>query len=357
MGAALEAIKRHLHPYEGRDGWFATGVEGVHIIQLSDNLPSSGSVYKPSLCITLQGAKQVTVGEKVFDYGEMAFLLVAVALPAFGKLTEASRERPYIGLSIELDVGILREVMDELEEAPSPINDQAIGVFTSPLEGELAATVFRLVKMLDQPGAARVLRPGIMRELSYWLLIGPYGSEICKLVLPHTHLHKIADTIVHLRANFSKPIRIEELAASARMGLSSFHHHFKAVTSMTPLQYQKQLRLLEARRLIAAEETSVSHAAFNVGYESVSQFSREYTRMFGIAPKRDAQELRSLVVRFATPGHGKGQRGGVEKFKSMSGGGDIDHAENAVGELIRADCDGPVDLETADMRSMQLRCL
>jgi len=299
----LETVKRFLEPHGGRDGWFATGVDGVHIIQLSDNLPSKGSVYKPSLCITLQGAKQVAVGDKTFDYGEMAFLLVAVDIPAFGRLVQASKARPCIGLTIELDVAILREVVEQMQEAPLPADDRGIGVFTSPLQGELADTVLRLVKTLDQPGAVPVLRPAIMRELSYWLLTGPHGSEICKLVLPHTHLHRVADAIFFLRENFTRTVRMEELAAAARMGLSSFHQHFKTLTAMTPLQFQKQLRLLEARRLMAADEVPVSTAAFEVGYESVSQFSREYSRLFGISPKRDSQGLRSLVAGFGQASH------------------------------------------------------
>jgi AraC-like DNA-binding protein len=295
----LETVKRILEPHGGRDGWFQTGVDGVHIIQLSENLPSNGSVYKPSLCITLQGAKQVAVGNETFDYGEMAFLLVAVAIPAFGRLTQASKERPFIGLTIELDVAMLREVVEELQDAPVPKDDRGIGVFTCPLQGELADTVLRLAKILDQPGAMQVLRPALMRELSYWLLEGPYGSEICKLVLPQTHLHRVADAIFVLRANYARTVRMEELAAAARMGLSSFHQHFKSLTAMTPLQYQKQLRLLEARRLMAAEEATVSTAAFEVGYESVSQFSREYSRLFGISPKQDSRALRSLLEGFA----------------------------------------------------------
>lgn len=299
--ALIEAVTRHLQPQGDRDGWFSTAVDGLHIMRLSELLPPSGTIYKPSLCITLQGAKEVNVGESVFSYGEMSYLLVAVEVPAFGRLVQASKERPYLGVTIELDVGVLREVMDELEDVPVPSDDRCIGVFAAALEGALADAVMRLVQLLDKPQAISILKPAIMRELCYWLLTGPHAGEVCKLVLPHTHLNRVAEAIYVLRDNYAKPIRVEDLAAAARMGLSSFHQHFKTLTSMTPLQYQKQLRLLEARRLMATEEMNVSNAAFQVGYESASQFSREYTRMFGVPPKRDAMELKSLAGRFATP--------------------------------------------------------
>lgn len=293
-------VQQHLESRGGGDGWYLTAIDGLHLVRLSENLPSSGSIYKPSLCITLQGAKQVAIGDDLFDYGELSFLLVAVDLPALERLTEASAERPYIGLTIEIDVAQLRAVMDELEDPPRPAADDT-GVFTAPLDGGLADAVLRLVRLLDQPKAAPILTSAIMRELSYWLLTGPFGAQVCRTVLPHTHLHRVAEAILHLRENFARPVRMEELAGTARMGLSSFHQHFTTVTSMTPLQYQKRLRLLEARRLMMAEEVNVSAAAFDVGYESVSQFSREYRRMFGASPRRDLQQLKLVLPQLATP--------------------------------------------------------
>jgi AraC-like DNA-binding protein len=218
-------------------------------------------------------------------------------MPAFGRVTKASKERPYLGITIDLDVGVLREVMDQLDEPPVPSNSQGIGVFASPLEGGLADCVVRLVRLVDNPKAIPVLQPTIMREICFWLLTGPYAGEICKLVLPNSHLQRVAEAIYLLRDNFTKPVRIEHLAAAARMSPTSFHQHFKILTSMTPLQYQKQLRLLEARRLMASNDVNVSHAAFQVGYESPSQFSREYARMFGTPPKRDVTELKSIAVK------------------------------------------------------------
>jgi AraC-like DNA-binding protein len=146
--------------------------------------------------------------------------------------------------------------------------------------------------MLETPGATAALYPAITREICFWLLTGPHGAEVCKLTLPGSHTLRIAAAIGHLRDNFTRSVRVEELAQTAGMSTSSFHQHFKALTSMTPLQYQKQLRLLEARRLMLTDGANVSSAAYQVGYESASQFSREYSRMFGAAPKRDAIELK-----------------------------------------------------------------
>lgn len=280
----------------GTSGLFTTSFDGLNIIRLSEKTPPSGMVYKPSLCITLQGAKAVEFGDAIFDYGAMAFLLVSIEIPALGRVTEASPECPYIGITLDLDAGILREVMSELAQPPVPSNDQGIGVFVADLSEDLADCIRRLIRLLDNPAAPPILWSAIMREICFWLLTGPYAGEVCKLVLPDSHMRRIAEAIHLLRANFTKPVRIEHLAAAAGMSLSSFHQHFKMLTSMTPLQYQKQLRLLEARRLMVSEDVNVSHAAFEVGYESPSQFSRDYVRRFGAAPKRDVMELRSFII-------------------------------------------------------------
>jgi AraC-like DNA-binding protein len=290
----VQAIIRYVDAQGGADGLFPTSLDGLNIIKLSETTSPNGMIYKPSLCITVQGAKEVAFGGEVFDYGELGFLLVSVEMPAFGRVTTASQARPYLGVTVDLDVGALREVMDQLEDPPTPSNARGIGVFAARLDGGLADCVLRLVRLLDNPKAIRILQPAIMREICFWLLIGPHAGEVCKLVLPNSHMQRVAEAIYLLRENFTRPVRLEHLAATARMSPSSFHQHFKALTSMTPLQYQKQLRLLEARRLMASEDVNVSHAAFQVGYESPSQFSREYARMFGTPPKRDLTELKSI---------------------------------------------------------------
>jgi AraC-like DNA-binding protein len=233
-------------------------------------------------------------GERLCDYRAMQSLLISVEMPAFGQVTQASAERPMIAVNLELDVGILREVLEEMDTPPKPAGEGGPGVFVQDFGPELQDCILRLTRMLSTPKAIPILYPAIMREISFWLLSGKNGGEICKLALPGSHTRRVADAIHLLRSNFTAPVRVEELAAAAKMSPSSFHQHFKLLTAMTPLQYQKQLRLLEARRLMVTDGANVASAAYRVGYESASQFSREYARMFGTPPKRDVTEMRAM---------------------------------------------------------------
>jgi AraC-like DNA-binding protein len=251
-------------------------------------------MYKPALCITVQGAKQVLFGDKLFDYGEMQALVVGVEQPGVGRVTRATLREPYLGIFLQLDLGILREVTAQLSPPPKPNGDTRMGVFGIEVDGPLADCIGRMIQMLETPQAAPILYPAIMRELSYWLLTGESGGEICKLVSPNSRTQRIAEAICLLRDDITRPIRIEQLADTAQMSPSSFHQHFKLLTSLTPIQYQKQMRLLEARRLMVEDGANVTGAAYRVGYESVSQFSREYARMFGTPPKRDIADLQAV---------------------------------------------------------------
>jgi AraC-like DNA-binding protein len=221
-------------------------------------------------------------------------------MPAFGQVIEASVERPMIALTLELDVTILREVLEAIETPPKPSGEGGPGVFVQHFGVELQDCILRLMRMLNTPKSIPILRQAILREISFWLLSGENGSEVCKLALPGSQTRRVADAIHLLRDNFTAPVRVEQLAAAARMSPSSFHQHFKMLTSMSPLQYQKQLRLLEARRLMVADGINAANAAYQVGYESASQFSREYSRMFGTPPKKDAQEHRAQPATIAT---------------------------------------------------------
>jgi AraC-like DNA-binding protein len=257
-------------------------------------------MYKPALCITVQGAKQVLFGDKLFDYGEMQALAVSVELPGIGRVTRASPREPYLGIVLQLDLGLLREVIAQLSPPPKPSENGRMGVFLMDVDGPLADCIGRMIQMLATPAAAPILFPAIMREVSYWLLTGKSAGEICKLVSPNSRTQRIAEAICLLRDDIARSIRIEQLAAMAQMSPSSFYQHFKLLTSLTPIQYQKQLRLLEARRLMAEAGANVTSAAYQVGYESVSQFSREYARMFGTPPKRDIAGLQAVSAKIAT---------------------------------------------------------
>jgi transcriptional regulator GlxA family with amidase domain len=214
-------------------------------------------------------------------------------MPTIGRVTEASPEKPFLGVVIELDLAVMREVLAALEEPPRSKGKAEHGVFVTDFNGPLADCALRMVRLLANRKAEAVLYPAIMREICYWLLTGPHGADIVAMTLVNGHAQGVIRAMHELRARFAETVRMRELAEAANMSPSSFYRTFKALTSMTPLQYQKKLRLLEAREIIVSEGTSVETAAFRVGYQSAPQFTREYARTFGSPPKRDLAGLRA----------------------------------------------------------------
>ena len=287
-----DAVTHYIDTHGGGEGLFATPIDGVVVMRTTDTVLPTHTIYRPCLCVVVQGAKQVAWGERALDYDELQCLIISIDLPAMGRVTRASAARPFLAIALEFDVQAMRAVMEELDHPPRPSDGVGPAIFVDNMAEPLADCMLRLVRMLDTPQAIPVLYPALMREICFWLLTGANAGEVCKLALPDSHTRRIAAALFLLRNHFTRPIRVEELAAAARMSPSSFHQHFKTLTSMTPLQYQKQLRLLEARRLMLADGANASSAAYQVGYESASQFSREYARMFGMAPRRDALELK-----------------------------------------------------------------
>jgi AraC-like DNA-binding protein len=275
---------------------FATAIAGLTILRSDHPKPLSHMIIKPALCITLQGAKWTAFGERRFDYGAGQALVVGVEMPAVGQVMQASPDQPYLGLVIELDLGVMREVIESLDSAPIALESVRHGVFVSDFEGPLADCAARAVRLLETPQAIALLYPAVMREICYWLLTGPHGGAVVKMALGSDRTRRLVGAIHALRDRYADPVRVDELASIAQLSPSAFHRQFKALTAMTPVQYQKQLRLFEARRLLASGETNVENAAFQVGYESASQFSREYSRMFGASPRRDVASLRRLAA-------------------------------------------------------------
>ena len=275
---------------------FMTAVDGLVILRSDHAKHPKHLIFKPALCITVQGAKWAMFGDHRLDYRAGQALVVSVEMPAFGTVAKASPEEPYLGVILQLDLLIMREMLDALDAAPEPSGKVGRGVFVTDFHGPMEDCVLRMVRLLETPRAIPLLYPAMMREICYWLLTGPHGSEVVRMTLTNSHAHHVVSAIHSLRDRFAEPVRIEELATVARMSSSAFHRQFKAITSMTPLQYQKQLRLLEARRLMVAEAMNVESAAFQVGYESPSQFSREYTRMFRASPRRDTALLRRTAA-------------------------------------------------------------
>ena len=275
----------------GGEGLFPTQIETVNILRSYEARMPMRQIYRTSLCVVLQGAKEILFGDHALRYGAMSCLVVGLDLPASGRVVEASSDAPYIGITIDLDLTTMRDVLKQLEMPPAPAAGAGPCLFVREIDDPLADCVLRLIRLSETPDAIPILYPSLMREICYWLLTGPNGGELRNLALPESNSDRVARAIYFLHTNFVQTLRVEKLADVARMSASSFHQHFKALTSMTPLQYQKQLRLLEARRLMVAEASSVAEAAYKVGYESPSQFSREYTRMFGVAPKQDVLKL------------------------------------------------------------------
>lgn len=295
----LEAVTAYVESQGGGQGLFPTQIAGVNIVRSFQAMMPMRQIYRPSLCVVIQGAKEINFGSDRLDYRAMQCLVVSVELPASGRIVEASEECPYLGMMIDLDVGVLREVLEQLETPPALSTEPGPCVFVGDVDQPLADCLLRLVRMSATPKAIPILFPSLMREVCYWLLSGPHGGDLRNLALPENAVERVAKAIYLLHANFAETLRVEQLADVARMSPSSFHQHFKALTSMTPLQFQKQLRLLEARRLMVAEAANVADAAYQVGYESPSQFSREYSRTFGLAPKQDAMNQQRLYNLYA----------------------------------------------------------
>ena len=293
MSELSDAIETSIAARGGRDGFHDSGFPGLALARASEPSQAMHMVYVPSLCVVAQGAKSVFVSDERYDYAAGQYLLVALELPIQGLVTEASPREPYLGLVQRLDVGLLCEVIEQLPAPPRSKRVRPAGLFVGELRNDLAALVRRLVELERDDTASRVLAPALMRELSYYLLVGPHGEAVRRIAHASGATQRIARAIAAVRRDIAQPIRVGELAAIAHMSPSSFHQHFGDLTAMTPVQYQKSLRLLEARRLMIAEDLLVAEAAHRVGYGSSSQFSREYARMFGAPPHRDIAATRS----------------------------------------------------------------
>ena len=291
LGLLQEAAAQYTESQIGPSP-FVTAVPGLTLLRSDHEKRTNFHICKPALCIVVQGAKWTMFGETRFDYRAGQALVVSVELPAFSTIAEASPSEPYLGVIIEFDFAVMREVMKSLDALPEVGDAVARSVFVTEFDGPLLDCALRLVRLLETPRAIGVLYPVIMREICYWLLTGPHGAEVISMTVGKPHTKNVLHAIHFLRDHFTEPLRIENLASLAQMSPSAFHRQFKAITSMTPLQYQKQLRLLEARRVMIADDFNVGTTAAQVGYESPTQFIREYGRMFGMPPRRDVVRLK-----------------------------------------------------------------
>lgn len=268
---------------------------GLHLGRLSAPMEKLHSVLEPSLCVIAQGSKVVFVGSSRYHYDPFRYLLTTLELPRVSQVTEASREKPYLSLRLELDPNLVGSVMIEAGQVISKGNADTEATTVNILDAGLLDAVVRLVRLLDSPFEARILMPLIKREIVYRLLMGNQGGRLWHLTVSGGYTSNIARAVERLRQDFDQPVRIEELAQELGMSVSSFHQHFKSVTAISPLQFQKRLRLQEARRLMLSEDFDATSAAYQVGYSDTAHFNREYKSLFGAPPIRDIQRLRELA--------------------------------------------------------------
>lgn len=290
MTTLLDAVRRHGEAHADAAGIARTPIPGLTTVRTA---APSGLVYaisRPLICLVVQGSKHVTMGTRGFSFSADDSLLITADVPTVSQITRASIAAPYLSLVLELDPAVIADLTARMEAVsgadPSPVR-------VDPTDAEVADAALRLMRLIDRPASVPVLQAQLVREMHYWLLAGRHGTAIRRLGWPEGHVQRVARAVAVLRAEFARPLPVERLAAVAGMSPSSFHKHFRGVTSLSPLQLQKHLRLIEARRLMLSEGASASSAAFAVGYESVPQFTREYSRLFGLPPVRDTKAVRS----------------------------------------------------------------
>jgi AraC-like DNA-binding protein len=286
----LHAVRRYVEAYANPAGVAQTPIAGLTTIRSTSPGGLVHAISRPLVCLVLQGCKQVAMGAQTFTFNAGDSLLITADVPTISQITQASIAQPYLSLVLDLDLSVMADLMVAMRVVP--ITGGA-PVRTEPTDTEVADAALRLMRLLERPASVPVLHAQLVRELHYWLLTGRHGSAIRRLGWPESHAQRVGRAVAVLRADFAQPLPVDRLAAAAGMSPSSFHQHFRAVTSLSPLQFQKQLRLIEARRLMMSEGVSASSAAFAVGYESVSQFTREYGRMFGLPPAKDMETVRS----------------------------------------------------------------
>ncbi|MBD2065968.1 AraC family transcriptional regulator [Leptolyngbya sp. FACHB-671] len=270
-------------------------LQGLRLARSSKMRQKVYGVSNPTFCVIAQGRKEIYLGGNPYQYDPHNYLLATAELPIVSWVLEASEDQPYLGLQLCLDAALVGAVMVEIGQLP-PQNQKAVkAIEVSPLDATLLDATVRLVRLLDSPTEARVLLPLITREIIYRLLVSEQGHRLRQMTILGGHTHRIAQSVERICREFNQPLYVEEIAREIGMSISSFHHHFKEVTAMSPLQFQKQLRLQEAQRLMIGEALDAATAGYRVGYDDASQFNREYKRLFGVTPMRDVERLRKEV--------------------------------------------------------------
>lgn len=292
----LTAVRRYADFHADARGVAATPIAGLTTIRAGTPSELQYAVSRPLIALVVQGSKRVMMGSRTFDFGAGDSLLITADVPTVSQITRANASVPYYSLVFDLDPAVIGALALEMEVAHE---EMGAPVRVEPTEVEVADAALRLMRLLDRPSAVPLLKAQLIREMHYWLLAGRHGPAIRNLGSAEGYAQRIARAVAIIRAEYAQPLRVERLAEAAGMSPSTFHQHFRAVTTLSPLQFQKQLRLIEARRMMLSEGASASIAAYAVGYESVPQFTREYGRLFGASPVRDIKVSRTKVSALA----------------------------------------------------------
>lgn len=296
MDGALAALGKSIARWTEQGDQPMTAIPGLSLSRRDEPTQPRSHMYEPVICLIAQGAKRVLLGDDTYVFDAHHFLITSLDLPTVVQIIHASREQPYLSLRLQLDRREMAQLMVDSHlpppRAPQSSRGMAIGEVTLPL----LSACQRLIDLLAAPQDIPILAPIIQREILYRLLVGDQGARLRQIASAGSQSHHIARAIEWLKRHYTLPLRIDDLAAHVHMNPSTFHHHFRALTAMSPLQYQKWLRLHEARRLMLTEHLDAATVAFHVGYESPSQFSREYSRLFGAPPLRDITSLRQLAT-------------------------------------------------------------
>ncbi|MGD9826035.1 AraC family transcriptional regulator N-terminal domain-containing protein [Desulfobacter sp.] len=295
MSDASQALAKSIARWTGDENQVDTKIPGLRLSRWTTPTEPTSYTLESSICLIAQGTKRVLLGEDAYVYDANRFLITSVDLPVVANIIEASSEKPYLGVILEID---LKEISQLTVDSGLPVgrSGQAQkGMAVGRLSLPLLETFQRLIDLLTEEENIKILAPLIKREIFFRLLTSDQGPRLQQIAASGSHSHQISKAIAWLKNNYTHPLRVNELAASAGMSKSAFHNHFKVMTSMTPLQFQKRLRLNEARRLMLTQNMDAMTATFEVGYESASQFSREYSRLFGAPPLRDINRLRQTA--------------------------------------------------------------
>jgi len=296
MEVALDSFGKSIARWTEQGEQHVTAVPGLSLFRRDEPTGPISGMYEPSICLVAQGAKRVLLGDDTYVYDAHHYLITSVHLPTIVQITTASREKPYLGLRLKLDQREISLLMVDSNLPPPRAQQSSRGMATGEVTLPLLTAFQRLIDLLAEQKDIPILAPIIQREIIYRLLVGDQGERLRQIASTGSQSQQIARAIDWLKGHFTRPLRIDDLATQVNMSTSTFHHHFRTLTAMSPLQFQKSLRLSEARRLMLTERLDATTAAFQVGYESASQFSREYSRFFGAPPLRDITNLRQIAA-------------------------------------------------------------